>query len=222
MLPIKAFLDNLIFKFSEQPRGLDFSRNSYPYGEDSDNVWYERTTKKHIQMIFSYFKNKNLPILDLGCGKGYLLYQLQKMGFATTDGIEYNQDIAEIAQTNLRKLKLNNKVRIFHIDARDFDDYDSYQVIYMFHPFKEKIMKTVVQKVEESLLRTPRMFHVVYFYPVEHLLWDNSPTFIRKQSMLIEFLNTELDVYYYEHDPSRKRKAPPNFKDVLQKKLELA
>lgn len=219
MHTVKTFLDDMIYKFTEQPRGLDFSRNAYPYADESDNVWYERTAKKHIRTIFSYFEDKRLPVMDLGCGKGYVLYQLQKMGFARTDGIEYNPEFVEIAQANMEKLGLSKKVRIHCMDAREFENFDSYGIVYMFHPFGGKTMQAVLQNIEESLVRRPRKFYAVYFYPVEHLMWDESPFFVRKMSMVMEFLNTELDVYYYEHDPARKPRSRPRFRDVLENKL---
>ncbi len=215
MHTVKTFLDEMIYKFTEQPRGLDFSRNAYPYADESDNVWYERTAKKHIRTIFSYFEDKSLPVLDLGCGKGYVLYQLQKMGFKRTDGIEYNPEFVDIANENMEKLGLAGKVRILNMDAREFEHYDSYGIVYMFHPFGGQTMRAVLSGIEESLRRRPRKFYAVYFYPVEHVMWDESPLFVRKMSMVMEFLNTELDVYYYEHDPQRRPRRKQLFRDVL-------
>ncbi len=219
MYTVKTFLDEMIYKFTEQPRGLDFSRNVYPYADESDNVWYERTAKKHIRTIFSYFEDKSLPVLDLGCGKGYVLYQLQKMGFAHTDGIEYNPEFAAIAEENMEKLGLADKVNISNMDAREFMGYDSYAIAYMFHPFGGETMRAVLENIEDSLARRPRKFYAVYFYPVEHVMWDESPFFVRKMSMVMEFLNTELDVYYYEHDPARRPRRKPRFRDVLEDKM---
>ncbi len=218
---IKTFMDNMIYRLKEAPKGLDFARNTYPYGPQSDNIWYERTSPRHLAEMFSRFKDKTVPVLDLGCGKGYVLYALNKIGFSRVDGVEYTPAIAEIAANNMRALGLKDKVTIFNVDARRFDNYDPYGIIYMFHPFRKEVMKKVVHNLEESLKRAPRRFTVVYSNPVEHIFWDVSPYFILKEKDTLTFMNLEMDVYYYEHDPERKtKKQGLMFKDVLISNME--
>lgn len=222
VLYFKHFIDSLTYRFKEKPKGLDFSRNEYPYDDDSDNIWYERTQPKHIRRIFSQIGDKSRPFLDLGCGKGYLLYELTKLGFTNVSGIEYTTEIADIAKKNMEVLGLSDVVTIINMDARDFTAFDDFEIIYMFHPFKKPVMEIVVRHIEESLERNPRPFTAVYFHPVEHMLFSSSPYFERTVSLKFEFLNTELDLFYFEHNPKKyAQRKNIRFKDILAKKLEL-
>ncbi len=217
----KFFWDNFVHLVMEAPRGLDFSRNEYPYPDDHERIWYERTTGEHLKVLFSYFEDKNKRVLDIGCGKGYALYRIHKMGFEHVDGIEYDTRMAGIAQRNMEILKLADQVTIYNMDATEFTGYDNYDVIYMFHPFKGRIMEAVVCDVEESLMRQPRPFTVVYFHPREHAVWDSSPMFYKSLEWTLAFSNVELDVYYYEFDPDYKRKERiPPFKKILESAMK--
>ncbi|MDL2237991.1 class I SAM-dependent methyltransferase [Christensenellaceae bacterium OttesenSCG-928-K19] len=219
MFHIKAWMDNIIHRFSEAPKGLDFVRNVYPYEKDSDHIWYEKTNKKHLNLLFSRFTDKTLPVLDLGCGKGFVLYWLNKMGFAKVDGVEYNTKLAEIARKNLKIAGMEGKSTVFNVDARDFDRYDDYQMVYLFHPFKGKIMREVVRRLEESLARAPRKFIIVYFYPVEHHVLDESDFFVLKEAHVVYFVNVVMDAYYYEFNPDYA-KAKKSFHDLLRQEMK--
>jgi len=213
----KHFSDYLVYWITEAPRGLDFSRNEYPYPKDSERIWYERTTGRHINELFDYFEDKNRRVLDIGCGKGYALYKISRMGFTRVDGVEFERKLADTARRNFEKLGIDKKIQVFNMDVRDFDGYDHYDVIYMFHPFKESIMRVVANDVEESLRRCPRPFTIVYFHPMEHKVWDESRMFYRSMGYTLTFVNAELDAYYYEFDPNYRKKAiNPAFKKILE------
>jgi SAM-dependent methyltransferase len=215
-------LANVYLTLTELPKGLDFARNVYPYSVGSENVWYERTHPAHIKKIFSYFKERARPVIDLGCGKGYMIYRLKQMGFFHVDGVEYDEEIYQIACQNMEMLNLEKEVTIYHMDARDFDDFDQYGILYLFHPFKGSIMREVIRNVEKSLARKPRRFTVVYFYPIEHRMWEMSPYFEREKVMLLEYSNINMEVCYYEHDPARKIVPRIDFSKVLQNALDKA
>lgn len=49
--------------------------------------------------ILSNLKIKDSDtLIDVGCGKGYILYLFSKLPFSLVDGIEYNQELCDIAQ----------------------------------------------------------------------------------------------------------------------------
>ncbi|HBU12363.1 MAG TPA: hypothetical protein DEB31_06450 [Clostridiales bacterium] len=217
---IKTWTDKLIYRFFEAPKGLDFACNYYPYEKGSDHMWYERTTKKHLSMLFSRFADKSLPVLDIGCGKGFVLYWLNKLGFSRVDGIECDQAMVAVANRNLAVAGLADQSKVFHVDARAFSGYDDYQVIYMFHPFKERIMRDVVKRLEESLTRAPRQFVVVYFYPVEHRVFDESDLFLLREKHVMYFINTVMDAYYYEFDPAHTARRGGRFRDLLEREMQ--
>lgn len=212
MIFIKTLLDEFVYRTKEAPKGLDFARSSYPYDAHSDHIWYERTAPRHAEEIFSCLSNKNLPVLDIGCGKGFVLAYLKQQGFSVVDGVECNEELATICRNNMEQLGYN-EVQVFHKDIRGFFGMDDYQIIYLFHPFKARIMAELVSEVEQSLVRYPREFTVIYANPVERMFWDRSPLFVQKKKKTLAYLNREMDVLYYEHNPSFKA---PQFKEILQ------
>jgi predicted RNA methylase len=217
---IKTFLDYMTYWLREAPRGIDFARNYYPYGADSANIWYERTQERHLRQIFSYFPDTGRAVLDLGCGKGCALYTLYRLGFRRLAGLEYTACLADVARRNMDILGLADEIGIMTGDAAAFRDYDAYDIIYMFHPFDESVMRHVVRAAEESLHRKPRAFTVVYFHPMVHLLWDRSRMFRRTAQMTMQYFNAELDVYYYEYDPNKMKEGDVRFRDVLTQAMK--
>lgn len=217
---VRSIIEFFVYLFRELPRGLDFVRNSYPYGRRSERVWYEPTRSDFAQRIFLYFEGEKPPVVDLGCGKGYVLYCLNRMGFTRADGVEYNARLAATARRNMEQLGIADDVTVYNCDVVEFDRYDDYQIFFMFHPFGTKTMGRVVHLIEESLARKPRRLTVIYFYPQDHALWDKSPMFVRSKETVLSMTNPELKVYYYEFDPDWENRADrPEFKEVLHKAL---
>lgn len=215
----KTFTDYMTYWLKEKPKGLDFARNYYPYSDDSHNIWYERTHARHIKQIFSYIKDKNRPILDIGCGKGYALYCLHNLGFKNLTGLEYTSYLSGVARNNMDKLGLTDQIKIIKGDAAVFNNYDQYEVIYMFHPFDYNIMENVVREVMRSLKRKPRPFTVIYFHPMAHMLWDRAPVFRKSATTQVQYFNAILDVYYYEFDPFKLKPNGVSFKNILTKEF---
>ena len=62
------------------------------------------TTVKYLYKVLDYLKiNKNKKILDIGCGKGYLIKFLNKCGYTKVDGLEISKKLAMIARNNFKK-----------------------------------------------------------------------------------------------------------------------
>lgn len=104
-------------------------------------------------------------ILDIGCGKGGAMLTLVRYPFARVDGVEISPNLARIAQENLRRCRAANS-KVFCCDAADFTDLDEYTHFYMYNPFPQVIMKTVMQNIALSLKRRPRTATLIYKNPV--------------------------------------------------------
>lgn len=82
-------------------------------------------------------------ILDLGCGKGYMLKFFSRYGFYKVGGVEISKRLSAIAKHNIRKDHLY-KCIVYHADAGEFKAYDEYTYIYMFNPFPAVVMEKVM------------------------------------------------------------------------------
>ncbi len=105
--------------------------------------------------------------LDIGCGKGGAMLTMANHPFAKVDGIEISPRLADIARGFLRRAGVRD-ASVFCCDAADFDDYDGYTFLYMYHPFPENVLKEVLQEILESARRHPRKLTLIYYNPYSH------------------------------------------------------
>lgn len=76
---------------------------------------------------------KNFSILDLGCGDGFMLRGFDFVGFRNLSGVEFDQNLAGLAQINVRRAK------IFCVDfsSSQFSKVlggNSYTAVFAFNP----------------------------------------------------------------------------------------
>lgn len=149
-------------------RGLDFHR-SEEYRID-DGCDYECTHLRLLGMLKSIGREagEGDAILDVGCGKGYMLRFFSNFPFSRVDGVEHNPEIAAIARRNLKKLGL--KSRVFLTDACDFTEWGSYNWFYFYNPFPDRVMDACLRHMVDSVRTKPRRLHVIYVNPVCHQL----------------------------------------------------
>ena len=147
----------LNYFFVEAPRGLDFSMRDLSGIENESYNGYAMTSKKALKNLLSFIENKQeLSFLDIGSGKGAVVYFADSLGFKNSHGIEYNLRLHNIAKKNFKKLK-KDSLKSFNVNAEKFDLYNNYDVYFLFNPFDELIYKKVLnqilsQKTNEKLI----------------------------------------------------------------------
>jgi SAM-dependent methyltransferase len=96
--------------------------------------WYRSLHKKVIAEIDSFSNgNKQVKILDAGCGTGGLLVKLQTAGYENVQGFDYNDDAVKFSMKrglNVRKLDITKLQAVF--DSNSFDIIVSDDVLYQF------------------------------------------------------------------------------------------
>jgi SAM-dependent methyltransferase len=109
--------------------------------------------------------------LDLGSGMGRAV--LEAAGtypFARVVGIEFSQELHEIAQQNLattrRRLRAA-KVDLICGDLREWPIPDDVTVIFMNNAVRGSIFATVLCEISASMKRNPRPMRFIYYNPVE-------------------------------------------------------
>ena len=107
---------------------------------------------------------KGHAVLDIGCGKGFVLLFLSRFRFERVSGIEFDRKLCCRAGKNLK----NNpkKVKLYHADAVDFSRYKYYDTFYLYNPFDEEILKKSMNRILETLKERPRKLTVIYCNPV--------------------------------------------------------
>jgi hypothetical protein len=132
--------------------------------------WREPTTPRKIFFeIFAKISiNPNWVFLDCGSGLGHVMY-LASFLFNTIYGVEYLNEISEIAKKNLQLLmQENTNYKIFCCDMFDLDIsiLNEVNVFYISSPFTgDRMFERFIKKIEKSLLNQEREVWLIYFYP---------------------------------------------------------
>jgi 2-polyprenyl-3-methyl-5-hydroxy-6-metoxy-1,4-benzoquinol methylase len=86
--------------YSEEITQFENNRDEIGY------VWCgKQIQNKTIQYINNNFLNKDIKIMDIGCGNGALLFELIKIGFSNLKGMDYSEKSIELA-CNIKKHKI--------------------------------------------------------------------------------------------------------------------
>ena len=105
--------------------------------------------------------------IDLGSGKGRVLFLAAETPFRGVVGVEYSAAMHKQAVTNLHALRRRPRAKIdlLHADAATFEFPPGNLVIYMFNPFGPEVMSCVLRNLERAIRDLPRHVVVVMLYP---------------------------------------------------------
>lgn len=105
--------------------------------------------------------------VDFGCGKGRALMYAAMRGFRTVCGVEFNEQLATTARSNLSCLAEAEPGcwEVVHGDARDFFVPDEATVLFFYNPFGGQVLLQTLENVRRSLRRNPREVYIVYALP---------------------------------------------------------
>jgi precorrin-6B methylase 2 len=121
---------------------------------------YNIIEKMLDQLQFS----KNDVFVDLGCGKGRVIFSVAEKKLKKIIGVEVRKDLFDIAMENLRNLKLKNTpVEIVNADAATFNMQEG-TIFFMFNPFGIKTQEKVMKNIKNSLKTNPRKVRIVSYY----------------------------------------------------------
>lgn len=122
--------------------------------EVEENLWWYKIL--HEQVIFeinSFSKgNKQIKILDAGCGTGGLLLKLQYAGYQNIQGFDFNDDAIQFSKSrglNVQKLDITNLQGVF--EKESFDVIVSDDVLYQFEDKDiEKTISSIVDILKQN------------------------------------------------------------------------
>ena len=107
--------------------------------------------------------------VDIGCGMGRVLaYLLEKKFPGHLTGIEIDPYVANIARKWMAKHK-DKQVELIEGNALE-QQYNGYNVIYVFRPFSAEYFEQLVFRLEEQLTHPIRFYYLTDHYNVRFLL----------------------------------------------------
>ncbi len=107
--------------------------------------------------------------MDIGSGKGRAVFLAAMRGFRETIGLELSPVLHEVAQNNLAVMRhtgaLRAPVRFCLGDATAVQVPRGPLIAYLYHPFREQIAATVVDRIVASVAASPRPAAILYGHP---------------------------------------------------------
>lgn len=153
--------------FWERKLGINTSNISFVENQVSmfrDIVSYQPSPYYIIETMLKYLQFSPADVfIDLGCGKGRVIFSIATKRLKKVVGIEVRQDMVEIARQNLKNLKLNNTpIQIVHTDVATFDMREG-TVFFLYNPFFGKTQTKVMENIKNSLVVNPRNILIVCY-----------------------------------------------------------
>ncbi len=135
---------------------LDISEKSKQHSEE-----YKPTRIRHFRLLI---KSLNLPedsvFVDMGSGKGRVLFMASMNNFKRITGVEISSQLCEIARENKAKfekaLGKQLPINIVNIDVLEYNVQNDENVFYFYNPFDNYIMEKIIERIKQSLIDSPR------------------------------------------------------------------
>jgi SAM-dependent methyltransferase len=152
------------------------SESLWKFNIDSPNARfgrkYQPTGEEELSEAINFLgvDPRGITFIDLGCGKGRTLLVAAKLGFKQMIGVEFTQELAEVARKNLAKMRIPNAA-IVRGDAGEYRFPAGDIAVYLYNPFSEEIMRKVVLNLQECVSQN---LYVIYKVPDCMALFDGS------------------------------------------------
>ncbi|MFA6155530.1 class I SAM-dependent methyltransferase [Mesorhizobium sp.] len=130
----------------------------------------------------------NFSFCDLGSGKGRVLMVASEYPFKEVIGVEFSHELHIIANNNLRKYRSRKQARstvsTLHLDAANYRFPSGNLVIFLFNPFGESVLRSVLANLERALIQEPRAVWIIYFNAVFASVIEESFLFTRVEAAI--------------------------------------
>ena len=154
----------------EKARGIDFVLVVQPSELGFDEKLVHRAAPSGDKFLARVFADLSIcasdRFLDIGCAKGSAMRCALKFPFETVAGIELSTRLSGIARQNFKQLG-NENTRVFNTNATDFIGYEQFNVIYLYNPFPEQLMRPVMERIMQQIHPKAETI-VVYNNPTCH------------------------------------------------------
>ncbi len=109
---------------------------------------------------------EGFTFVDLGSGKGRTLLMASDYPFRRIVGVELLEELNQAAKQNIASYN-SERQTCFNIeahcgDAREFQFPDERFVLYLFNPFPEYVLETVLENLQVDVASNPRPVYIIY------------------------------------------------------------
>jgi 16S rRNA G966 N2-methylase RsmD len=114
------------------------------------------------------FSSGNL--VDMGSGKGKILFVAAEYGFKKIIGIEYSKDLHDICEKNIKKMDASDRVFSINIDGSQYKPEEDNLIYYFFNPFKGQLLDDCLKNI--CCGDVPFNGYLVYASPHDSLIFE--------------------------------------------------
>jgi SAM-dependent methyltransferase len=136
---------------------------------------YPRSFRRYIRSLGIDYRD--YTFVDLGSGKGKALLLAAEYPFRRVVGVELWQPWADEARRNLASAKrfksAAGAIELVDGDAATYEYPREPLVVYVHNSFDAVLMNTVVEALQESLIRAPRHLYLIYHGPWQRHITDS-------------------------------------------------
>lgn len=120
---------------------------------DTDMKHYQASFSGELKRAFRQLRSlcdtSAYTFFDIGCGKGKVLILAEKyLHCANIVGVELNSALVDTARKNLKKLSIDAEV--VEANARDFNGYKPYSIVYICDPFGNETMQRMLEHITQQ------------------------------------------------------------------------
>ena len=164
-------LDKLLIKSKNKKSGRD----------------YQATRVVPLKKLFNYIKKYHDPkssvLVDFGSGKGRVLLVASNFCYQKVRGIEFAHALCDIAKNNLaiytNRISSKTQFQIIESDVVDYRINSDENVFFMYNPFNESILSTIINNIVLSLSRSPRKILIIYHNPKHTAVIEGHTQFVK-------------------------------------------
>lgn len=140
------------------------NKNDHHYHES------EPTDYRSLEALFDVYQPpSNSHFIDIGAGKGRVLFYISHRFNIPATGIELHPETYQFLNQNLREYRKNfpeSQIDITFVAAEKFEFQAEQNIVYMFNPFSPEIFRKVMKNLQQSLIQNPRTLDLILYYPL--------------------------------------------------------
>ncbi len=155
--------------FEDRRRGIEtFSEDEdkSQKGVFGDEDAYGACSYEEIRQLIAFLRPSVGDIfVDIGCGKGRVLFEFARLPIQKCIGVELQQKLCSLAETNLSRLPAGHApVEVRRADAAEWRFTDE-TLVFIYNSFGFRTFRRVIETLKENHSRRPRPLAVIYFGP---------------------------------------------------------
>ena len=150
-----------------------------------------------VRRVFETLPDKEAhTLVDLGCGKGRVLFVASEFGFKEIIGIDISRIVLDTARRNAeivqRRFPGRTPVTLVQGNAVQFMPSSDRVVFFLYHPFSREGVEQFVAALEQKIAGGVGNVFVVYYNPVWSDVLDGSPRLARWSASTLPYDPSEL------------------------------